>query len=103
MQQINDFFSSISAIKFADIVFAICIIILFKVLSGSISYGIIKLFKMKVKKGREIKESAFYRPLKIFISILGFYVAIYFLKKEKGTGKWLFSSPQWLYEVVFSA
>ena len=81
MQQINDFFSSISAIKFADIVFAICIIILFKVLSGSISYGIIKLFKMKVKKGREIKESAFYRPLKIFISILGFYVAIYFLKK----------------------
>ena len=81
MQQINDFFSSISAIKFADIVFAICIIILFKVLSGSISYGIIKLFKMKVKRGREIKESAFYRPLKIFISILGFYVAIYFLKK----------------------
>ena len=52
MQQINDFFSSISAIKFADIVFAICIIILFKVLSGSISYGIIKLFKMKVKRGR---------------------------------------------------
>ena len=81
MQQINDFFSSISAIKFADIVFAICIIILFKVLSGSISYGIIKLFKMTVKRGREIKESAFYRPLKIFISILGFYVAIYFLKK----------------------
>ena len=30
MQQINDFFSSISAIKFADIVFAICIIILFE-------------------------------------------------------------------------
>ena len=80
MQQISDFFNSISAIKFADVVFAICIIILFKVLSGSISYGIIKLFKMKVKKGREIKESAFYRPLKVFISVLGFYIAICFLK-----------------------
>ena len=54
MQQINDFFSNISAIKFADVVFAICIIVLFKLLSGSISYGIIKLLKMKVKKGREI-------------------------------------------------
>ena len=80
MQQINDFFSNISAIKFADVVFAICIIVLFKLLSGSISYGIIKLLKMKVKKGREIKESAFYYPLKVFISILGFYIAIYFLK-----------------------
>ena len=80
MQQISDFFNSIVAIKFADIIFAICIIILFKVLSGSISYGIIKLFKMKVKKGREIKESAFYSPLKVFISVLGFYTAICFLK-----------------------
>ena len=47
MQQISDFFTGISAIKFADVVFAIGIVILFKVLSSSISYCIIKLFKMR--------------------------------------------------------
>ena len=42
-------------------VFAICIIILFKVLSGSISYGIIKLFKMKVKNiPKRIKVSVLF-------------------------------------------
>ena len=80
MQQISDFFTGISAIKFADVVFAIGIVILFKVLSSSISYCIIKLFKMRVKKGREIRESAFYKPLKLFISVLGIYIAICFLK-----------------------
>ena len=80
MQQISDFFTGISAIKFADVVFAIGIVILFKVLSSSISYCIIKLFKMRVKKGREIRESAFYKPLKLFISVFGIYIAICFLK-----------------------
>ena len=81
MQQISDLVDKIMAVKLVDIVIAICIIVIFRVLSSSISYGIIKLFKMKVKKGRSIRESAFYAPLKVFISTLGIYLAICFLKK----------------------
>lgn len=81
MQQITDFISKITAVQVIDLLIAICIIVLFKVLSSSISYGIIKLFKLKNKKGRSVKESAFYAPLKVFISVLGIYLAICFLKK----------------------
>lgn len=86
MQQISDWIDRITAVQFVDIVIAICIIILFRVLSSSIAYGIIKLFKLKVKKGRKVKESAFYAPLKIFISVLGIYIAVYFLRKPLKLG-----------------
>ena len=52
-----------------------------KVLSPSISYMIIKLFKFNSKSKKAIKESAFYTPLKVFITILGVYLAVLFLKK----------------------
>ena len=86
MQQISDWIDRITAVQFVDIVIAICIIILFRVLSSSIAYGIIKLFKLKVKKGRKVKESAFYAPLKILISVLGIYIAVYFLRKPLKLG-----------------
>ncbi len=81
MQQITDFIQNmINSIEFIDIILAIAIIALFWALSSSISYAIIKIFKLKFKKGREIRESAFYKPIKIFISITGIYIAICFLK-----------------------
>ena len=81
MQQINDFINSITAEIVLDIVIAIVIIIIFRILSGPISYLIVKLFKIKEKNPKEIKESAFYSPIKIFITILGIYVAFLFLKQ----------------------
>lgn len=81
MQQIQEFIDSITVVKVVDIFIAIAIVILFKLFSGAVSYSIIKLFKLKVKSSREIKESAFYEPIKVFISILGVYVAFIFLKQ----------------------
>ena len=81
MQQINDFINSITAEIVLDIVIANVIIIIFRILSGPISYLIVKLFKIKEKNPKEIKESAFYSPIKIFITILGIYVAFLFLKQ----------------------
>ena len=80
MNQILQFVENIKALDVLDIVVAICIIILFKVLSPSISYMIVKLFKIKSNK-RQIKESAFYNPLKIFFTILGVYLAVWILKE----------------------
>lgn len=79
MDQIMDLMANITTIKIMDVVIALAIILFFRVFSSGIAYGIIRLFKWK--KAKNIKESAFYHPLRIFISILGVYLAILFLKK----------------------
>ncbi len=81
MEQVVNFLETVKAVEVVDIIVAICLIILFKVLSPSISYMIIKLFKFNAKNKKAIRESAFYIPLKVFITILGVYLAVLFLKK----------------------
>lgn len=81
MQQITDYISSISSIQIIDIIIAIGIIILFRIFSSGLAYIIIRMFKLKTKNRKKIKESAFYNPLRIFLGILGIYIAILFLKQ----------------------
>lgn len=81
MEQIADLFANITAIKIMDFVIAVAIILFFRIFSSGIAYTIIRLFKWKKAKANRIKDSAFYHPLRIFISILGVYLAILFLKK----------------------
>lgn len=81
MEQVVNFIENLKAVDIVDIIVAICLMVLFKVLSPSISYVIIKLFKFNSKSKKAIKESAFYTPLKVFFTILGVYLAVLFLKK----------------------
>ena len=64
-----------------DILIAIGIILFFRIFSTIFSYIIIRMFKIKEKKSKSIKESAFYTPIKIFFILLGFYLAIIFLRE----------------------
>ncbi len=80
MDQIVEFWNRVTSIQIIDIIIAIGIIVFFRILSGTFAYMIIRIFKIKSKKAKEIKESAFFRPLKIFFIILGIYLAIVFLK-----------------------
>lgn len=80
MEQLVEIMEKIMSIKIVDIAIAIGIIIFFRIFSGSISYIIIRMFKWKEKNRKKIKESAFYKPLKTFFIVLGFYMAIVFLK-----------------------
>ena len=80
MEQLVDFWNRLTSIQIVDIIIAIGIIVFFRILSGTFSYIIIKIFKIKSKKAKEIKESAFFKPLKIFFIILGIYLAIVFLR-----------------------
>lgn len=80
MEQIIQFFENITTVQIINIAIAIAIILFFRVFSASFSYIIIRMFKIKEKKAKKIKESAFFSPLKIFFIILGFYLAIIFLK-----------------------
>lgn len=81
MNQIENFIENITTVQIVDIWIAIAIILFFRVLSSSFSYIIIKMFKFKEKNPKKIKQGAFYHPLKIFFIILGFYLAIIFLKE----------------------
>ena len=80
MEQLVEFWNRLTSIQIVDIIIAIGIIVLFRILSGTFSYMIIRIFKIKSKTSREIKESAFFKPLKLFFIILGIYLAIVFLK-----------------------
>ena len=81
MEQIQKFLENISAVQLVDILIAIGIILIFRIFSSTIAYIIIRMFKYKEKTAKKIKENAFYNPLRVFFIILGFYLAILFLKQ----------------------
>ena len=80
MEQLVEFWEKITSIQIIDVLIAIGIILFFRLVSSTFSYMIIKIFKIKNRKAKDIKESAFFKPLKIFFIILGVYLAIVFLK-----------------------
>ncbi len=80
MEQLKEWMATITSIEIIDVIIAIGIIIFFRIFSAGMSYAIIKMFKWKEKSKKKIKENAFYRPLRLFFILLGFYLAILFLK-----------------------
>ena len=80
MSQIIEYLGNITSLQIMDVVVAICIIILFKIFSPTISYIIIRMFKIRAKNKKVIKESAFYKPLAVFFTIFGIYISIVFLR-----------------------
>lgn len=84
MEQINNFLENFTLSSMINFWIAIGIILIFRIFSSGISYIVIRMFKFKIKNAREIKESAFYDPLRVFISILGIYIAILFVKEPFG-------------------
>lgn len=81
MNQIASFIENIVAEQIIDILIAVGIILFFRIFSASFSYIVIRMFKIKEKQTKKIKESAFYKPLKVFFILLGCYVAVVFLKE----------------------
>ena len=59
MEQLAEFWSRLTSIQIVDVIIAIGIIVFFRILSGTFSYMIIKIFKIKSKKAKEIKEVHF--------------------------------------------
>lgn len=83
MEQINNFIVWIQSIKITqiiDIAIAIGIYLIFRILTKSLSYITIRMFKTKIKNKKLIKNNPFYAPLKVFYVALGMYLAILFLK-----------------------
>ena len=102
MENIRNFVEAIKAIQMnqvIDVVIAILIYILFRCLSESLAYMTVKIFKPKAKNKKEIRNNAFYNPLKIFYVILGIYLAILFIRKTLGISDWLISKTNMLFKI----
>ena len=81
MEQFNEFLNNLTSLEILDIVIAVGIIVFFRILSSTMAYAIIRIFTLKSKRAKDIKQSAFYSPLKVFFIILGVYLAVLFLKR----------------------
>ena len=80
LNEILDFFKSLTMENAIDIGIGLAIIVIFKIISSSLAYIIVKMFKFKVKDKNKIKNNGFYKPLKSFFIILGIYIGFMVLK-----------------------
>lgn len=102
MENIRNFVESLKTIHMSqviDVVIAILIYILFRCLSKSLAYMTVRIFKPKAKNKKEIRNNAFYNPLKIFYVILGIYLAILFLRNPLGINEWLNFATDKLFKI----
>ncbi len=85
MSQINniiEYFKNIQIATLIDIAIMIGITIVFKLLSSKLAYLSVKVFKFKEKDKNKIKSNGFYKPLKLFFSVLGLYLGICILNLD---------------------
>ena len=102
MENIKNFIEAIKSIQMnqvIDIVIAILVYILFRCLSKSLAYITVKIFKPKSKNKKEIRNNAFYKPLKTFYVILGFYLAILLIRKPLEINAWINSLTDKLFKI----
>lgn len=80
INEITEMFKNLSLENIIDIGIGLAIIVIFKILSSSFAYILVKMFKFKVKDKKKIKENGFYKPLKTFFALLGIYIGAMVLK-----------------------
>lgn len=64
-----------------QIVIAIGIIIIFRILSSFVSQIIIKILSINNKEKIDVKKNPFYKPLKTIFTFIGVFIALNFLKE----------------------
>ena len=73
--EISNIFKKLTMENIIDIGIGLAIIVIFKILSSSFAYIIVKMFKFKVKDKKKIKQNGFYKPLRTLFVLLGIYIA----------------------------
>lgn len=76
---IQEFINNLTVEHTTRLIEAVVIIAVLNILSPLFSYIVVKMFNWKKRKN-QIKENAFYIPLRSFFKILGIYMAILFLQ-----------------------
>ena len=76
MNEIINFFKNLTTEQWRDIIFAIIIVIGFRIISSFISEIIIKAFSEKKKEKIQAKLNPFYVPLRTIITFIGIYISL---------------------------
>ncbi|MBO4816650.1 MAG: mechanosensitive ion channel family protein [Clostridia bacterium] len=76
INQIISFFQNLTLKNIIDLGIFLGIVLVFQILSSSLAYIVIKMFKFKIKDKNIIKKYGFYKPLKWFFVILGIYIGL---------------------------
>ncbi len=74
INEISNFLENITLENIIDLWIGLAIIVFFKIFSSSFAYIIVKMFKLRVKDRKKIKENGFYKPLKTFFVLFGIYL-----------------------------
>lgn len=80
MEKIVEFIENLDKQKMLEILFAIGVIIVFRVLSSLISKLMIKILRPKNKENKDILQNPFYLPLRTIFTFIGIYIALNILK-----------------------
>ena len=76
MDKITEIISNLNSEKVIQILIAIGVIIVFRILSSAVSKLIIKIFRVKSKEKKDIRKNPFYIPLRVIITFIGIYIAL---------------------------
>ena len=76
MEKINEIIKQIQAKDITDIAIAIVIILVFFIISSWFPKIIMRMFKIKEKNKKKLKENDMYKGLKWIFLCAGFYLAI---------------------------
>lgn len=79
MEAVNNvisFFQNITTAQLLDYAVALIIVGIFYILSPILSYIIVKMFKLREKDKKKIKNNAFYKPLKFLFTTCGVYLGL---------------------------
>lgn len=83
MEYFNNFTDSLQELPYFqvfNILIAVAIALIFAILSGFFSYILVKIFQLFIREKCHYKKYWIYQPSKIFFTLLGIYLAMYFLK-----------------------
>ena len=76
MEKINELIDKIQAKNLTDIAIAVAIVVIFLIMSSWLPKIIMRMFKIKEKSKKKLKENDMYKGLKGLFLCAGFYLAI---------------------------
>lgn len=82
MNKLEEIIQGLTPEQIQDIILAICVIIMFWIISSIISKVIIKILRPKQKEKKDIKSNPFYLPLRTIIRFVGIFIALNILNKS---------------------
>lgn len=82
MNKLEEIIRGLTPEQVEDIFLAICVIIIFWIVSSIISKTIIRILRPKQKEKKDIKSNPFYLPLRTIIRFVGIFIALNILNKS---------------------